>query len=212
MLARSSPSLKRVAVLSRLFCRAPISWLREQIRRPSFPLTTSEPLTTVAQFNVTHKIEQIIAGCEANNVSILATQDHRLKTTDDLHYKPYGEWQVRTNSSHESHGTAILYNKQIASLVASVVRKSDRIISLHLHGNQKICIISAYALTETSANDVKDRFYEDLKEVLLSIPIHTIIILAGDFNARLGKESRSTNSRIIGNNCYHDITMTTGRD
>jgi hypothetical protein len=150
------------------------------------------------EVNLTHKLQQIITGCENNKISILAIQEHRrLKTADSLNYEKIGNWTLaHTSSSHDSHGVAILYTNQIASNVASVV---------------KTCIISEYAPTETSAVDSKDRFYDDLRDLILSILTHTIIILAGDFNVRLGKDKRLTNRRIIGNNCYHDITNENGQ-
>ena len=79
-----------------------------------------------------------------------------------------------------------------------MVRKSDRIIAAHLEGNPKVCIISAYAPTETSSDEAKNSFYDDLSEVLLSIPPHTVVVLTGDFNARLGRDSYTTNKRVIG--------------
>ena len=92
-----------------------------------------------------------------------------------------------------------------------MVRKSDRIIAAHLEGNPKVCIISAYAPTETSSDEAKNSFYDDLSEVLLSIPPHTVVVLTGDFNARLGRDSYTTNKRVIGNNCYHSTTNDNGQ-
>lgn len=168
--------------------------------------------STTPEVTVTHKLERKIVGCEENNISILAIQEHRLKTDKDLNYEKHGDWTlIHTNSSHDCHGVAILLSKQIAQIVSTATRKSNRIIVLHLLGNPKICFISAYAPTETASESTKDEFYEDLNEVLTSIPRHTIIILAGDLKARLGKDSRSTNSRVIGNDCYHEFTNENGQ-
>jgi hypothetical protein len=168
--------------------------------------------TVTPEYTVTHKIERIIAGCESNNISIVAIQEHRLKSTDPLNYVLHGDWTlVHTTSSHHNHGVAILYSKQIAPFIASMVWKSDRIIAAHLHGNPKMCVISAYAPTEGAAEIVKDRFYEDLRELITSISSHTFIIMAGDLNARLGKDSHLTNSRVIGSHCFYDETNDNGQ-
>ena len=74
-----------------------------------------------------------------------------------------------------------------------------------------MCIISAYAPTETADDAAEEIFYEDLKELRLSIPQHTIIIIAGDFNARLGRDSHLTNSKIVGNCCFHNSTNDNGQ-
>ena len=167
--------------------------------------------STTSQVTVSHKIQQIITGCETNNISIVAIQEHRLKTTSDINFEKYGSWTLaHTNSSHECHGVALLYDKEIGSLVTSVTRKSNRLIALHIIGNPKISIISAYAPTEIAEDATKDSFYEELKELLSSIPSHTVTILAGDFNARLGVDSHSTFNKIIGRSCFHESTNDNG--
>ena len=66
--------------------------------------------TVTSQVKVTHKIEQIIAGCEENNISLVAIQEHRLKTTNDINSERHGTWTLaHTNSSQECHDVAILY-------------------------------------------------------------------------------------------------------
>ena len=143
--------------------------------------------TITPEAKVSHKIEQIIAGCEINKISVVAIQEHRLKTTSGINFEKHDTWTLaHTNSTHKFHGVALLYNKEIYSLVSSVTTKSDRLIAISLNGNPKMCIKSAFAPTETPNDTYKEIFYEDLGEVLSSIPLHTIIILAGDFNARLG--------------------------
>ena len=88
---------------------------------------------------VSHKIEQILTGCEMNNISIVAIQEHRLKTTSDINLDQYGTWTLaHENSSHECHGLAILYHQQTALLVTSITKKSERLIALHLNGNPKM--------------------------------------------------------------------------
>ncbi len=50
-------------------------------------------------------------------------------------------------------------------------------------------LISAYAPTLTNPEDVKDRFYEDLETLLSSVNRSDKLILLGDFNARVGRDS-----------------------
>ncbi len=50
-------------------------------------------------------------------------------------------------------------------------------------------IISAYAPTLTSPDDVKECFYEDLNQLIKSTPTSDKLIILGDFNARVGKDS-----------------------
>ena len=164
----------------------------------------------------THKLHQIIVGCEKHNIDIVAIQEHRLKITngENINYLQtnLNGWTLaHTNSTHDSHGVAILYSRRLASHLASVEFKSKRIIAAHLRGNPKMCIISAYAPTESSTDNCeKETFYSDLEGLTHSVPPHTVTIVAGDFNARIGKDSHESTPRIVGPNCYHDETNLNG--
>ena len=52
-------------------------------------------------------------------------------------------------------------------------------------------LISAYAPTITNSDEVKDRFYIDLKDTILAVPRTDKLIILGDFNARVGRDHTS---------------------
>lgn len=155
--------------------------------------------------DICHKLQQLIAGCEKHSIDFLAIQEHRLKSTDPVSFQHHDRgWMLaHTNSSSECHGVAALYSARVAKLVYSVQHKSDRIIATHLEGNPKICIISAYAPTDCSPDASKTAFYNDLSDLVLSISPHTVIITAGDFNARIGMDGHDSNPSIIGPSCLY---------
>ena len=178
----------------------------------TYNVRTLADTTRETDRGIRHKIQQIIAGCEEHNIDILAIQEHRLTSTEPINYLRLDDWTLaHTTSSVECHGVAHLYNKRIAPLVIAIDRKSDRIIATHINGNPKLCIISAYAPTETSSSAAKDSFYEDLKELIFDIPPHTVLMITGDFNARIGKESHETNPRTVGPACYYESTNNNGQ-
>ena len=54
-------------------------------------------------------------------------------------------------------------------------------------GNPELSVVSCYSPTNTSEEfDVED-FYNDLNAVVRQVPSHNVLIVAGDFNAKLGK-------------------------
>ena len=55
-----------------------------------------------------------------------------------------------------------------------------------LSGNKHATIVSAYAPTMTNPDEVKDKFYDDLDNIISAIPPTDKLILLGDFNARVG--------------------------
>lgn len=62
-------------------------------------------------------------------------------------------------------------------------------IRIPLAGKQHATLLSAYAPTLPSEEDIKDRFYEALDEALHKVPKGDKILLLGDFNARVGNNS-----------------------
>ena len=67
---------------------------------------------------------------------------------------------------------------------------SDRIMTLRVQGHSiNITIIQAYAPTSTAEEEVSDRFYEQLQDVLDKTLKRDIFILMEDFNAKIGATS-----------------------
>ena len=153
-----------------------------------------------------NKLQQIAIGCDKYLIDIVALQEHRLKITDgnEINYQKLNGWTLaHTSSSLKSHGVAILYNERVSKALINIERISERVIAAHLQKNPRVCVISAYAPTNCSKDDEsKKTFFEDLYRFISSIPAHTIIILAGDFNARIGMDSKESNPQIVGPNCY----------
>ncbi|KAL8597537.1 hypothetical protein ACOMHN_033408 [Nucella lapillus] len=58
-----------------------------------------------------------------------------------------------------------------------------------LAGNIHLTLISAYAPTMTYWEEEKEQFYQVLKNTLHSVPRNDKLLLLGDFNARVGKNS-----------------------
>ncbi len=92
-----------------------------------------------------------------------------------------------------------------------------------LTNNQIETVVSAYAPTLNSEEEVKETFYACLDETLSRIPKKYKIILLGDFNARVGRDQHlwkgtigkegigniNTSGVMLLNNCVkHDLIIT----
>lgn len=53
---------------------------------------------------------------------------------------------------------------------------------------RNVSIISAYAPTEEASDDEKITFYDRLDRECSKIPRYDVLILLGDFNAKIGRE------------------------
>ncbi len=83
-------------------------------------------------------------------------------------------------------GVGFMVDSRAAKSVIASQPLSDRLAVLTINGTIKTHIISTYAPTETNSDSTKDSFYNQLQHTLDSIPQTEVIILAGDFNARIG--------------------------
>ena len=76
---------------------------------------------------------------------------------------------------------------------------NDRLRTLRLpfSGKRHATIVSAYAPTMTNADEVKDKFYDDLDSVISAAHRTDKLILLGDFNSRVGTDHQ-TREGVIG--------------
>ena len=61
---------------------------------------------------------------------------------------------------------------------------------LPLKKNVYATIVSAYAATMTNSEENKEEFYNKLRDIVKEVSIADKLIIAGDFNARVGGKWR----------------------
>ena len=100
----------------------------------------------------------------------------------DDHYIYYcGQESLRRN------GVAIMVNKRVRIAVLGCNLKNDRTISVHFQGKPfNITVIQVYAPTSNAAET--ERFYEDLQDLLELTPQKDVLIIIGDWNAKVGSQ------------------------
>ena len=97
---------------------------------------------------------------------------------------------IHSGSNNEGeHGVGIIIEKSLKNSITERRQVSNRILAIRLHTKiRKISVVQCYAPTEVSIDDKKDEFYAQLTTTLSSIPKKDIIMLMGDFNAKIGNE------------------------
>ena len=71
------------------------------------------------------------------------------------------------------------------------------VMQLQLTNIQKATLVSAYAPTMTTGEDVKDQFYEQLDALVAAVPKSEKLVILGDFKCRVGTDHH-TWSGVIG--------------
>ena len=159
------------------------------------------------------KLHQLIYGCNKNNIDMVAIQEHRWQTSEETSTL-YGvlkdtKWCLEYSSAtpEGQRDVELLMNPKISAFFALSEKISDRIMMVHLKGNPIITIIIANAPTEDETDIEKD---DDLEKCTQVVPPHNVLILAGDFNARIGSDNHKTNPRVIDKHTYHHSTDNNG--
>ena len=87
------------------------------------------------------------------------------------------------------NGVAIMVNKRAQNAVLGCNLKNDRMISVHLQGKPfNITVIQVYAPTSNAAEAEVEWFYEDLQDLLELTPKRDVLVIVGDWNAKVGSQ------------------------
>uniref|UniRef100_A0A183SIT3 Endo/exonuclease/phosphatase domain-containing protein n=1 Tax=Schistocephalus solidus TaxID=70667 RepID=A0A183SIT3_SCHSO len=100
-------------------------------------------------------------------------------------------WSGRPKAERRDAGVAFVTRNDIAGRLPCLPQGiNDRPMSLRLPllGDMFVTIISAYAPLLTSSDATKEKFYEDLHNLLATLPKANKLIVLGDFNTRVGTD------------------------
>uniref|UniRef100_A0A1B0GLA1 Uncharacterized protein n=1 Tax=Lutzomyia longipalpis TaxID=7200 RepID=A0A1B0GLA1_LUTLO len=127
--------------------------------------------------------------------------EQRLLTGQVLLYSgPQGE-----NAPRE-RGVGILLSSQAHAALLRWNPVSDRIIVARFRTRARnLTLVQCYAPTDVSDLPVKEGFYSELDSVLRKVPKGDIVILQGDFNAKLGSDNTDY-ERIMGRHCAGEMS------
>ena len=153
----------------------------------------------------TGKFDQLMKQAKLLPTDIIAAQEHRWITSESVNqsWSDHREFLFVYSTASKSH-VGLLIRRQHVAAFRSAEKISDRILKVHFEGNPMITIVVAYAPNELSSRDDNYTFYNNMAPTLLHESPHNILIVSGDFNARIGSESQSANCQILGNHNYHE--------
>jgi len=107
-------------------------------------------------------------------------------------------------------GTGFIISSKMRKLFLSFEPLSNRIRKLRLRGHfRNITLISTYAPTEDSPDIIKDEYYDHLSQECEKAGKYDILILLGDFNAKIGRENFM--ATVAGKYTLHEETSENGK-
>ena len=126
-------------------------------------------------------------------VDIAALQETRLADTGTIKEKDYTFfWRGKAADEIREYGVGFAVKNSMLGKIVPCEEGTERILTIRLNTTDgPITLISAYAPTLYSPEEVKDEFYENLQMVIKKVPSKEGLILLGDFNARVGADQTS---------------------
>ena len=138
-------------------------------------------------------------------LDILCVQETKIQHGGDWSYS--GHRLILFESDCRHYGNGFLINKDLVPSVTKTWKVSDRICVLQISSDicdspkegkvKSITIINSYAPTSAISKtkpEQLDIYYKDLQTVFDTLTNSTLVILAGDFNAKVGKRKEGENS------------------
>ncbi|KAF7247490.1 Craniofacial development protein 2 [Varanus komodoensis] len=103
--------------------------------------------------------------------------------SDDHQVYYCGQESLRRN------GVAFIVNKRVGKAVLGYNLQNDRMISVQIQGKPfNITVVQVYAPTTGAEEAEVDRFYEGLQHLLELTPKNDVLIIMGDWNAKVGSQ------------------------
>ena len=132
------------------------------------------------------------------NIDIAALSEVRFPDTGSLKEQGAGYtlyWSGKPQGERRLSGVGFMIRNTIVSKLENLpTGHSDRIISMRLPLRKKqfVTLFCVYAPTLQADPADKDKFYTDLRNLVRNTPADDkVVILLGDFNARVGRDSEA---------------------
>jgi len=130
---------------------------------------------------------------DANNsykLDILALQEVRWPDSGNIKSGSTTFFYSGTNNGRCENGVGFMINEKILHNTKSFTPVNDRICYIKISGRLfDLILINCYAPTEDKADDIKEKFYDELETVVNNLPTHSLKMIVGDFNAKIGREN-----------------------
>lgn len=139
----------------------------------------------VQGLNKTGKLE--IVENASKSIAILGISETHWKQTGHF-ISSNGNYIIAASNPNQSkNGVAIIVNKDWKDAIMGYDTVSDRIVTMKMSSKPiNINIIMAYAPTSACSVEELDQFYNLLRKTVNSIPNRELLLVLGDYNAKVG--------------------------
>ena len=130
-----------------------------------------------------------------SKLGVLAIQEHRIVHApgEATRTTPAGSDCILITSTAERNqrgasvgGVGIAMRAAAWKLITEKEVISSRILKVTFAGNPRFTVVSVYSPTEGYSREDVEKFHHDLRDCINTVPAHNLLVVAGDFNAKLG--------------------------
>ena len=156
----------------------------------------------VRTLRVDGKLEELIHELDRYRWNILGLSEIRKKGINEIQTLEGHKLYYVGNESKHINGVGFIVNKQITSTVMCFNAISDRIAIIRLQATPfNISIIQVYAPTTEHSDEEIEVFYNNLQNVIKTVSKKDILVIQGDWNAKIGKDTIQIWGQISGKSC-----------
>jgi len=96
-------------------------------------------------------------------------------------------------------GVAVWIHRKIAGALVAYEPISDRVLVVRLNARPgNITLIQVYGPMTAATDEEMEMFYQDLSQAVKQVPKRDMLLVMGDFNAKVGRREPSTISSSVG--------------
>lgn len=147
--------------------------------------------------------QKTIEQLEKIGMNITAIQE--IRWTDSGHQKIGESVVFYSGSQNQRHefGTGFVVREELVGSVIEFKPINERMCQIRFAGKwYNYTMLSIHAPTEEKDDIVKEAFYDELERTLYGIPKQDMVVMLGDFNAKVGKEEAFR--PVIGSHSLHE--------
>ncbi|XP_068756565.1 craniofacial development protein 2-like [Montipora capricornis] len=142
----------------------------------------------VRTLNQLGKLENLKREAESLNADIIGISETRYIEEGKVRFDSYTV--IYSGGSEHQHGVGFIIKSSIEKSIPGYWPVSNRNIMLKLKAKPfDIAIIQTYAPTSSHSDDEIEEHYEEINKMLKEVKSTDVLIIAGDFNAKIGKGS-----------------------
>jgi len=124
-------------------------------------------------------------------IDLVALQEIRWQGQGEINKKNFTVIYSGPENRRGQNGTGFIISRKIKERILECEPVNDRLCRIRIRGKfRNLTIISAHAPTEDKGEGEKAEFYSKLERICSRVPKYELLIIMGDFNAKVGREER----------------------